>query len=214
MFTAYWAVKGGAGATVLAASHALVSAAVRSTLLVDLDGDLPDALGVRGADRGVADWLAAGDDVPADALDRLLVPVGDHLLLLPRGAGPLVADRAAVLARTLAESPRDVVVDAGTRPSGAAATVVRHADRSVLVSRACYLAVRRLRSLPLPASEITLVREPRRALGADDVAACTDVPVRTTVAVDPGVARAVDAGLLTSRLPRQLRRAVTEVVAS
>lgn len=208
MLTAYWAAKGGSGATVLAAAHALVSSTRRTTVVVDLDGDLPAAFGIDAADRpGVAEWLGAGADVPADALDRLLVPVADDLSLLPRGAGPLDPRRAGVLGRLLATTPREVVLDAGTRPDTAAQAMVREADRSVLVTRACYLALRRLHGLGLAPTEVALVRESARALGASDVAHAVGVPVRTTVGVDPGIARAIDAGLLTARLPRSLARA-------
>lgn len=209
VLTAYWAAKGGAGATVLAAAHAIVAAGHRPTVAVDLDGDLACALGVEAHGRpGVADWLGAGADVPTDALDRLLVPVGEDLHLLPRGSGPLPAARATVLGRLLAEAPREVVVDAGTRPDTAARAVAREAHRSVLVTRACYLALRRLGRVDLAPTEVVLVREPERALDADDVARAVGAPVRTAVPVLPGIARAVDAGLLTARLPRRLARAV------
>lgn len=208
MLTAYWAAKGGAGATVLAAAHALVAAAHRATIVVDLDGDLPATLGVEAGGRpGVADWLRAGADVPADALDRLLVPVAEDLSLLPRGEGPLDAGRAGVLGRLLAGTPREVVVDAGTRPGCAAQAVVREADRSVLVTRPCYLALRRLSGMELAPTEVALVREGARVLGAGDVTDAVGVPVRTTVPHDPSIARAVDAGLLAARLPRGLARA-------
>lgn len=209
MLTAYWAAKGGAGATVLAAAHGLVSSAHRATVLVDLDGDLPAALGVEaGPGRpGVADWLRAGPDVPPDALDRLLVPVGNDLSLLPRGTGALDSARAAVLGRLLSGTPREVVLDAGTRPDAAAQAIVREADRSVLVTRACYLALRRLHGASLAPTEVALVREPSRVLGAGDVTDVVGVPVRAVVPLDPAIARAVDAGLLASRLPRALARA-------
>lgn len=208
MLTAYWAAKGGAGATVLAAAHALVASAHRATIVVDLDGDLPATLGIEAGSRpGVADWLRAGADVPADALDRLLVPVADDLALLPRGDGPLDPVRAGVLGRLLAGTPREVVVDAGTRPGSAAQAVVREADRSVLVTRPCYLALRRLPGMELAPTEVALVREGSRVLGAGDVTDVVGVPVRTTVPHDPSIARAVDAGLLASRLPRGLARA-------
>lgn len=212
MLTAYWAAKGGAGATVLAAAHALVAATHRATVVVDLDGDLPAVLGVDATDRpGVAEWLRAGPDVPTDALDRLLVPVADDLSLLPRGIGALDEARAAVLGRLLAGSPREVVLDAGTRPGHAARAVVREADRSVLVTRACYLALRRLHGIGLAPTEVVVVREANRALGGDDITAAVGVPVRTTVGVDPGIARAVDAGLLAARLPRGLARAAASM---
>lgn len=209
MLTAYWAAKGGAGATVLAAAHAVAASAHRHTVAVDLDGDLARALGVDGPDHpGVADWLRAGADVPADALDRLLVPAGDDLWLLPRGTGSLPAARAGVLGHLLARTPREVVVDAGTRPSPAAVAVVRAAHRSVLVTRACYLALSRLRALDLAPTEVALVEEPQRALGPEDVALAAGAPVKVRVDVHPAIARAVDAGLLRARLPRRLAGAV------
>lgn len=209
MFSAYWAVKGGAGTSVLAAAHALAAARSHHTVLVDLDGDLGAVLGVDldGGAAGVSDWLRAGHEVPADGLERLLVPVTHRLWLLPRGAGTLDAERASVLGRILAASPRRVVLDAGTRPGPAGVAVAGHADRSVLVTRACYLALRRVPQAPLVPSEVALVREPSRVLGADEVATAVGAPVRTTLTVDPSVARAVDAGLLAGRVPRGLRRA-------
>jgi hypothetical protein len=39
------------------------------------------------------------------------------------------------------------------------------------------------------------------------------VPVEATVAIDPAIARAVDAGLLAARLPRSLGRDLRRVAA-
>lgn len=207
MLIAYWAAKGGSGATVLAAAHALRLAGATPTLLVDLDGDLPGALGVPTPEAGVAEWLAAGTSVPADALDRIARPVGPNLQLIGRGVGPLDEARAPVLADLLSRSAHTVVVDCGSRPGPTALVVARRAQRSVLVTRACYLAVQRVASVDLAPTEVALVKEAQRALGADDVAAAVGAPVRTRVGIDPGVARAVDSGLLTSRMPRALVRA-------
>lgn len=205
MLIAYWSAKGGSGASVLAAAHALAAAAAGPTLVVDLDGDLPRVLGMPEPATGVADWLAAGAAVPADAVDRIAVPVAPNLHLLARGAGPLQVERAGVLAGLLAGTPRTVVVDGGSRPGPVARAVARVADRSVLVTRACYLAVRRQLDLDLAPTEVALVREGQRALDADDLARAIGAPVRTTVPFDPAVSRAVDAGLLRARLPRALR---------
>lgn len=207
MLIAYWAAKGGSGATVLAAAHALRAAATTPTLLVDLDGDLPGALGTTEPDAGVAEWLAAGTTVPADALDRIAHPIGPNLQLIGRGVGPLDADRAVVLAELLTRSPHTVIVDCGSRPGPAGRAVARRAVRSILVTRACYLAVRRLDAIDLAPTEVALVREPQRALGVDDVADALGAPVRTRVTVDPAIARAVDSGLLATRMPRALMRA-------
>ena len=153
--------------------------------------------------------MAAGTRVPADALDRLALPIGPNLQFIGRGAGPLDEGRAPVLADLLARSPHTVVVDCGSRPGGAARVVAKRAGRSVLVTRACYLAVQRSTTIDLAPTEIALVREPQRALGVADIAESVGAPVRMRVPLDPAVARAVDAGLLASRMPRVLVRAVT-----
>ena len=77
----------------------------------------------------------------------------------------------------------------------------------MLVTRACFLvAPPGGLACPLRPSEVVLLTEPGRALGRGDVERTVGAPVVAEVAVDPQVARAVDAGLLTSRLPRGLAR--------
>ncbi len=206
MLITYWAAKGGSGTTVLAAAHALQSAARGPVLLVDLDGDVPAVLGTVAPSAGIAEWLCAGADVPSDALDRLAVDVAPNLRLLPRGRGRLDPARAEVLAALLAGAPGTVIVDAGTRPGRVGRRIAVSSRRSILVTRACYLAVQRQLTGGLAPTEVALVREAARALRPDDIAQALGVPVRTTIPHDPGVARAVDAGLLASRLPRALAR--------
>lgn len=208
MLIAYWAAKGGSGATVLAAAHALRAAHASPTLLVDLDGDLPDVLGVPRPDAGVAEWAAAGDAVPADALDRIAVPVAPNLELIGRGQGTIDPTRADVLSALLRRSARTVVVDCGSRPDVVGRAVARAAGRSVLVTRACYLALRRLHDIDLAPTEIALVREENRSLEPADVAATVGAPVRMSVRVDDRIARAVDSGMLRCRMPRSLARAL------
>jgi hypothetical protein len=57
-----------------------------------------------------------------------------------------------------------------------------------------------------------LVEEGGRALAARDVASVLGVPVLATVPVRGTVARAVDAGVLASRLPDGLARPVRDLV--
>lgn len=257
MLVACWSAKGGAGTTVVAAALALLSARRSPTgaLLADLAGDAPAALGLpEPANPGLAGWLASGTLVPADALGRLEVEVTGGLGLLPRGSGPLAADRAEVLAALLADSARPVVADCGTlRPStvadgpptsgsappatdgagerrhgpsgGRAAAqadldpgagpvlgaVLARAHRSVLVTRPCYLALRRAMALTPRPTEVIVVREPGRVLSRHDVEHVVRAPVVAEVEVDPGVARTVDAGGLAGRLPRSLARALRDV---
>ena len=89
-----------------------------------------------------------------------------------------------------------------------ATEVAGSAGLSLLVLRPCYLALRRALAAPIRPSGVVLIEEPGRALRADDVESVLGVPVRATIPWDPAVARAVDAGLLATRLPRPLARAL------
>jgi hypothetical protein len=112
------------------------------------------------------------------------------------------------LAAVLAANDRTVVVDAGTSPAGAALDVIATADVSLLVVRPCFLALRRAVAAPVRPSGVVLVREAGRSLTRRDVEEALQVPVRAELDVEPTVARAVDAGLLASRLPRSLAHAL------
>jgi MinD-like ATPase involved in chromosome partitioning or flagellar assembly len=209
MLVACWSSKGGSGTTVVAASLALLLArrSPGGAVLADLAGDAPAALGLAEPEGpGLAGWLAAGAEVPADALSRLEEAAGPGLALLARGPGALAPERADVLATLLAADPRPVVADCGADLGGAALAVAAGATRSVLVTRPCFLSLRRALRAPLRPSEVVLLTEPGRSLTRADVEDCVGAPVVAEVAVDPVVARAVDAGLLASRLPRGLAR--------
>jgi MinD-like ATPase involved in chromosome partitioning or flagellar assembly len=210
MLVACWSAKGGAGTTVVAASLALLLARRNpgGALFADLAGDAPAVLGLpEPTSPGLAGWLAAGRDVPADALGRLEVTtVETRLRLLPRGDGPLAAERADVLGQLLATDPRPVVADCGSGLVGAPLAIAAGATRSILVTRPCFLALRRALTAPLQPSEVVLLTEPGRSLTRLDVEDCVGAPVVAEVAVDPAVARAVDAGLLATRLPRSFAR--------
>ena len=215
MVVSCWSAKGGSGTTVVAVSLALVVArrAASGVLLVDLAGDVPAALGLADpAGPGVVGWAEAGCDVPADALGRLAVPVLPQVDLLPRGEGaPMARERLELLAAMLATDDRTVVVDCGTiDPESPAVALAAAATTSLLVTRACYLALRRAVAAPIRPSAAVLVSEPGRALDRSDIEAVLGVPVCAEIGVEPAVARAVDAGLLASRLPRSLQRALRD----
>jgi hypothetical protein len=99
-----------------------------------------------------------------------------------------------------------VIADCGANPEGTAQLVAAGATRSVLVTRPCYLALRRALAAPIRPSEVVLLTEPGRSLTRRDVEDALGAPVVAEVAVDPQVARAVDAGLLATRLPRGLAK--------
>jgi hypothetical protein len=228
MVTLCWAAKGGSGTTVVASALALGS--VRPSLLVDLDGEIPAVLGLAEPDRpGVAEWLTS--EASVDHLADLLIDVGPQTWLLPwrsttarvgdvngdphHPASPGDPNRWALLGHWLHDWSDqwgcDVTVDCGTRPPPP--RLCDHATRSLLVTRACYLSLRRAVRSPVRPTGVVLVDEPGRSLGQRDIEHALGVPVEAVVSLDPAVARAVDAGLLASRLPRMVTMALRRVAA-
>jgi len=227
MLVTCWSTKGGSGTSVTAALFSLHAARDRGrpVLLVDLCGDLPAVFGSAETTSGLAGWLRS--DLAPCSLERVLEELAPNLALLARGQGPLMARRADELVEWL-DSDAVVVVDAGvlpaqaqqpdgvsksSRPLGAGADSVSgdeelrwrlaaEADRSILVTRACYLALRRAVSLPVRPSGVVLVAEAGRALTRSDCERAIGAPVLATVAIDPDIARAVDAGMLRTRVPK------------
>lgn len=104
---------------------------------------------------------------------------------------------------TLADHPgndQDNVVDGGTDCSS---------DRQgpvYVVVRNEYLSLRRALTVPRTTVGMVLVTEPNRALRRRDVAEALDRPIVADLALEPTLARAVDAGLLATarRLPHGL----------
>lgn len=218
MFTVCWSPKGGSGTTVVAASLAILSARHAPTVLVDLGGDAPAALGIGDAgEAGILDWFGA-PHATTDELWRLAVTTTDDLRLIARGDGrdprTLSPDDWGRLLTAVADRPDlEVVVDAGptTPPDDLADVADRSAAagsgvRSLLVVRPCYLSLRRCVRLGTRPTGVIAVVEPGRPLGPDDAERAIDVPVLATVPWDPAVARSVDAGLLVSRLPQTISR--------
>jgi len=152
--------------------------------------------------------------VPGPAMDGD-DPRGDGMA--PDRLGPV--DRLALLARLLARERRTVVVDVGrggaplAEGAGARAPAwvgsavppfLDAATTSLLVTRPCYLSLHRA-CRSRPPDGIVLVDEPGRALRPADVANAVGVPVLAFVPWEAAVSRAVDAGLLTHRVPRALQ---------
>ena len=212
MLVTCWSTKGGSGTTVIAALASLHAAQdrYRPVLLVDLSGDLPAVFGCAETSSGLNGWLRS--DLAPCSLERVLEELTPNLSLLPRGRGPLSARRADEFVDWLA-SDGIVVVDAGVLRSKDESfdrgsddelrwRLAAEADRSMLVTRACYLALRRTVSLSLRPSGVVLVAESGRALTRSDCERAIGAPVLATVAVDPEIARAVDAGMLRTRVPK------------
>ena len=210
MLIACWSVKGGSGTTVVAATLALLLArsSPEGALLVDLDGDAPGALGVPDpAGPGVVDWLDNPTSGP-DAIDRLAAEAVPGLRLLHRGVGPMPPAGGERLAAALAGAG-PTVVDCGSHVAdGPSLGLASAATVSLLVIRPCYLALRRALVAPLRPSAAIVVVERGRTLTHRDVSEVLGVPVRAVLDWNDTVARAVDAGLLGSRVPRALRSAL------
>lgn len=194
-----WSVKGGSGTTVVSCALAMSLGRTRPTLLVDLAGDVPAALGIGDpAGPGAGDWASSpmGDGA---ALDRLAVPVADGVRLIARGSGSVPPDRMAHLRHALMASDGACVVDAGL---GEPPPEFRDGCTSLLVIRPCYLAIRHAVSCGVQPSGIVVVSEPSRALSAADISRALGAPVVAAIPFDPAISRSVDAGLLAARLPR------------
>jgi hypothetical protein len=225
MLISCWSAKGGVGTTVVAAALAVRLARRQpgGVLAVDLAGDLPTALGCGDrAGPALVDWMAGEGAVPTDAMARLEHEIGPGLALIHRGAGPLQAGRASLLARLLTAEPRLVVADCGRidgttdtgsdpdddqrDPASVSRAVARAGSSSLLVTRPCFLALRRAAAISLRPTGVVLVAEDGRAITADDIESVLGCSVVARVRLSPSVARAVDAGLLATALPRTLER--------
>lgn len=204
MLTVCYSPKGGQGCTTVTAALAL---AQRGSRLIDTTGDLPAVLGLpEPSGPGICDLLADDHALEVAAIERL--DANPCLLsLVTAGSTPAAAvpeHRWAELAATLTADRGAWFLDAGTNP--AAASVA--AGRKLLVVRNCYVALRRAVAHPARPDGVVLVTEPGRALAVSDVEAVLTAPVVAEIAIDPAVARTIDAGLLAARLPRALARSL------
>lgn len=213
-----WSAKGGSGTTVVAIALATLRGreCELGSLLIDLAGDCPSAMGLpEPSGPGLTDWLVAGPEVPDDALGRIEQQVSEHVSLLTTGRGAVEGtERARSLLALLDSEARDVIVDLG-RILGATGTVSEVAtvlatgtEQSLLVTRPCFLSLRRALASPVRPTGIVLVTEEGRALGRREVEDIIGVPVVAEVPIDASVARAVDAGTLSMRMPRGLERSL------
>jgi len=204
--TTFWSVKGGVGVSTVAALTALAHAGrAHPTLLVDLCGDQPALLGLPDPEGpGILDW-AATPGRPAEAIDRISVDATPDLRLVPSGAAAPSSDSAETI-DALSSQRAGVIVDAGTAATPFARDLVRRSPRRLMVLRCCYLTLRAARDPEIEPTGVVLIRERGRALGPGDVESVTGAPVVAEIALDIGLARSIDAGLLASRPPRSLLR--------
>lgn len=199
MSTILMSSKGGNCTTVTAAALAVVSAQRGvNTLLIDLCGDVPAVLGVtEPTSPGVNDWLGETRSSDPESLVMSGTPVTGGLVVVHRGARFVEGQpRWDDLASAIISLPHTVIIDAGTGyfPDQLRAAV----DDVVLVTKPCYLSLRRATQIPSP-TKLFVINEEGRALSATDVAHVVGLPVAATIPHNPTISRAVDAGLLLER---------------
>lgn len=191
--------KGGNGTTVTAASFAVLSAQRGSpTILIDLCGDIPATLGLaEPSGPGINDWLSETNTHLFNALLQECLPVHDNLIVLHRGA-PFVEGqpRWSEFADALRALSHNVVIDAGI-------TFVPDQVRlamtcTTMVTKACYLSLRRATNISRP-TNVIVIKEEARALTSRDVSQVLGVPVIAEIPYQSAISRTVDAGLLVDR---------------
>lgn len=212
MLVCFWSPKGGSGTSVIAAASALVLARETDARIIDLAGDQPAVLGLaHDPEPGLFDWMRAGPAAPTDALEHLAVSVAPRLDLIPAGTvhgDPAVPEAGAVLALALDADPRPGVCDLGGLGDPAVRAFAEVAGVNIVVVRGCYLGLRRAVRHPAITDAIgaILIDEHGRSLGAPDVEDVLGLPVLATIPARTSIARAVDAGVLPTRLPDSLGR--------
>ena len=207
-------VKGGSGTSVVTAALASIAARTGHTTLVDLGGDQPAIFGSTTPVAGLAEWLNSDRSTSPFETD---IELDENLRVVPRGENSVPAPESAawtsLIGHLVARSNagHTVIVDCGAGPTPSC--LVEVADRSLLVVRPCYLALRRAVARPERTDSVIVVDESQRALRPRDVESVLGLPVAAVVTVDPTVARRVDAGLLHGRLPSSLSSPLRDVLS-
>ncbi|MBK1785100.1 septum site-determining protein Ssd [Prauserella cavernicola] len=219
--------RGGAGASVLAASVGLgVARTGGSALLVDCDplGGGVDLLlgseqtdGVRWPGLRVQSGRVSMAELEA-ALPARKIGAGRLSVLScdREGPGPS-SDAVAAVVEAGRRAGRTVVCDVPRHPDAAAAEALRHADLVVLVVpaevRSCVGATRVLAGLDCPGEVRVLARGPAPdGLSPGEVADAVGVALLGSVRTDRGLARAVERGAFNPRPGSALGRAARTVL--
>ena len=205
--TCVYSHKGGQGVTSIAAATAtLITDRHHHTLLIDTGHDAAAVLGEREpSGPGLTDYLADTTITLADITTSVtegfdLIHVGDEPRLFDTSTYGLVTGGL--------DHYDHVIIDIAPD----AHQWTRHANISVLVTRPCYLALRHATGHTRRPDHVVVVNEPGRTLNFADIAAVTGTPVTAATCYDPIIARAIDAGILATRIPRSLARDLKPLV--
>lgn len=212
MLITFWSPKGGSGTSVTAAACSVLLARSGGVRLADFGGDQPAILGLpQDPPIGITQFLFAGAGAPVERLVRNEIEAAPGLFLLPRGEGDLTEvdpESVVALAVGLRDSNIPVVADLGVPISLAHQALLEVSDLSILVTRACYIALRRATHLPCTrrADGVVFIDEIGRSLGEREVKSVLGVEVLATVMARASITKSVDAGLFGARLPLDLAR--------
>ena len=214
MFTILSSPKGGTGTSVVAASLAIVSSSSTPTLLVDLAGDQAAILGLPQPPIGLSDWA---NGMTYRDFDEIVSLCHDNLYLAPTGTfdfETLNANAWDKLLRALSlkhSEGYNIIVDLGQADIPLALRKI--VDTCYLVTRPCYLALRRAVDLETAFSGVIVVNEPDRVLTSRDVESVLKLKCVAEIPYTSEISRRVDSGLLKSRLPIALQSVLSQLIS-
>ena len=214
MFTILSSPKGGSGTSVVAASLAIVSSSSSPTLLVDLAGDQAAILGMPEPPIGLSDWA---NGMTYREFDEIVSLCHDNLYLAPTGTfdfETLNANAWDKLLRALSLKHSEgcnIIVDLGRADIPLALRKI--VDTCYLVTRPCYLALRRAVDLETAFSGVIVVNEPDRVLTSRDVESVLKLKCVAEIPYTSEISRRVDSGLLKSRVPMTLQSVLSQLIS-
>jgi len=207
--------KGGAGCSTFAAALALSSTNQRATL-IDTQGDLPSLLGMTANGVGVGELLKT-DEFDPGIFGNLAHKVTDNVGLISRGNIALKDNisklAVARLLEALGSEDGIVIIDVGV-PTSRWQRLLCEEELAmhVIVTRSCYLALRRAVHSNVSASGVIAFEETGRSLRLCDVSDVLGMSVIASVPVTASIARTIDAGIFATRRPQTLTDAATTVL--
>jgi MinD superfamily P-loop ATPase len=206
--------KGGSGTSVVTASLAIVSSSSTPTLLVDLAGDQAAIMGLPEPPVGINDWT---NGMTHREFDEILIACNDNLQLAPFGSSAVEIFSTSAwgnLARELMQRESNgvnIIIDFGQGDLPLAFNKL--ADMHFMVTRPCYLSLRRAVNIEQKFSGVIVVQEHDRVLTTSDVESVMKLKCVAEVPYSSEISRRVDSGLLISRLPAPLHAALSPLVS-
>ena len=206
--------KGGSGTSVVTASLAIVSSSSTPTLLVDLAGDQAAIMGLPEPPVGINDWT---NGMTHREFDEILIACNDNLQLAPFGSSAVEIFSTSAwgnLARELMQRESNgvnIIIDFGQGDLPLAFNKLT--DMHFMVTRPCYLSLRRAVNIEQKFSGVIVVQEHDRVLTTSDVESVMKLKCVAEVPYSSEISRRVDSGLLKSRLPVPLHAALSPLVS-